>query len=79
MNLNPAQLNQLSDVFQNLSNAARQAGSAKGVAASTSAQYFNQLLSQMSQNLQVHGSTSGSTPKAQNASNTLTALLGKFI
>jgi hypothetical protein len=81
MNINPTQYNQLSNEFQNLSNLARQAGS-NSPTSGPSAQYFNQLLSQMSQNLQAGGSTSASTPSSstnQSASNSLTALLGKFI
>lgn len=82
MNLNATQLNKISDVFQNLSNVARQAGATNSPTASTSAQYFNQLLTQMSKNLQSGGSLSGTTPATngtQSASNSLSALLGKFI
>src|SRR6202012_30976 len=56
MTSNATQLNQLSNQFQQLSNLARQAGS-NSPTSGTSAQYFNQLLSQMSQNLQAGGST----------------------
>jgi hypothetical protein len=81
MNISPTQYNQLSSEFQNLSNLARQAGS-NTPASGSSAQYFNQLLSQMSQNLKSGGSTSSAAPSGstnQSASNSLTALLGKFI
>ena len=81
MNLNATQFNQLSNQFQQLSNLARQAGS-KGPTADASAQYFSQLLSQMSQNLQAGGAAAGSNPAGathQTASNALTSLLGKFI
>jgi hypothetical protein len=81
MTFNATQLNQLSNQFQQLSNLARQAGS-NSPTSGTSAQYFNQLLTQMSKNLQAGGSTSGSTPPGspqQSASNALTSLLGKFI
>jgi hypothetical protein len=81
MTINPTQYNQLSNEFQNLSNLAKQAGSNSPTSGS-SAQYFNQLLSQMSQNLKSGGTMSGATPSGstnQSASNSLTALLGKFI
>jgi hypothetical protein len=82
MQINPTQYNQLSNEFQNLSNLARQAGS-NSPAAAPSAQYFNQLLAQMSQNLKSGGSTSGTTAPSTSTndtkSNQLTALLGKFI
>ncbi len=81
MNLNATQFNKISDMFQNLSNAARQAGSSNPTTASTSAQYFNQLLAQMSQNLHANGSLSTTNPAnaSQSASNSLSALLGKYI
>ena len=81
MNINPTQYNQLSNEFQNMSNLAKQAGS-NSPTAGPSQQYFNQLLSQMSQNLQFGASKSGSTPSTSTndtKSNSLTALLGKFI
>ena len=83
MNLNSTQLDKLSDAFQNLSNLAHQAASKNGAQSSTSADYFNQLLAQMSHNLQAGGTTSGSVPAGasnqQSSSNALTALLGKYI
>jgi hypothetical protein len=81
MQINATQFNQLSNQFQQLSNLARQAGT-NSPQSNTAAQYFNQLLTQMSHNLQAGGSTSGSTPSngtQQSSSNALTALLGKFI
>ncbi len=82
MQINPTQYNQLSNEFQNLSNLAKQAGS-NSPTAGPSAQYFNQLLSQMTKNLQSGGTMSGTTAPSTStndtASNQLTALLGKFI
>jgi hypothetical protein len=81
INSNSVDTNGLADFFQNLSNVARKSGStaATGNAAkpgAPSAQYFNQLLNQMSQSLQITGglNMSGAQSKAQNS---LTSLFGK--
>ena len=60
MQLNPISTdsNGVADFLQNLSNVARKAGSTAPAGSTTggsSAQYFNQLLNQISQNLQISG------------------------